>query len=108
MFYCKNAVDPNIQNPKYLSKIKEQLINNDKLRHKYNSISVSKRKLNTDGYEIIDNIKAHIYEIPVLEIDNLNKNIISWLLSYELNDIIRIMIYNKINFDENGNIIILK
>lgn len=108
MFYCKNAIDPNIQNPKYLSKIKEQLINNDVIRYKYNYNSVSRRKLNTDGYEIIDNIKAHIYEIPVLEIDNLNKNIISWLLSYEINDIIRIMIYNKINFDENGNIIILK
>jgi hypothetical protein len=108
MFYCKNAVDPNIKYPKYLSKIREQLINNDNIRSKYNCNPVCKRKLNTDGYEIIDNIKAHIYEIPVLEINNINKNIISWLLSYELNDIIRIMIYNKINFDENGNIVKLK
>ena len=108
MFYCKNAIDPNIKYPKYLSKIKYQLINNDKLRYKYNCNPVCKRKLNKDGYEIIDNIQAYIYEIPVLKKEMLNNSTISWLLSYEINDIIRIMIYNKINFDENGNIIKLK
>jgi hypothetical protein len=108
MFYCKSVIDPNIKYPKYLSKIKHQLINNDTIRNKYNFEPVSKRRLNKDGYEIIDNIHAHIYEIPVLDKHMLDNSTISWLLSFELNDIIRIMIFNKLNFDENGNIVKLK
>ena len=108
MFCCRNVIDPNIKYPKYLSKIKYQLINNDEIRYKYNYNPVSRRKLNTDGYKIINDVKAYIYEIPVLEKEILDNNLISWLLSFELNDIIRIMIFNKLNFDENGNISNLK
>ena len=61
-------------------------------------------KLNKIGTEVINNKKIDILQIPIFDSD-LDNNSIGWLLSFELNDIVRIMIKNSIKFNESGKLI---
>ena len=109
MYYISHVSDPYKTNYKVVINKKNLFFNNNSATKLFslNKPSVYRRKLNIIDSKIVGTEKIDIYEIPIFYNNNItvNDNIHSWLLSYELNDLLRIMIANDMKFDKNGNII---
>lgn len=103
LYSCKNCLDPLKSDDTRVKSFRDNLYNSHKLWKIFNVNSYNK-KLYKVGQKIINNKKIDILQIPILDSD-LDYNSIKWLLSFELNDIIRIMIQNSIKFDDQCNII---
>ena len=99
IFNQKNCIDVIKINSEYCGKCRDSLFNCNEL-YKYRSIKP--RKLNKDGYKIIDGNKVDIYQVPI--INTIFEGMKEWLFSFQINDIIRIIIENNIIIDDDGNI----
>jgi hypothetical protein len=98
-----NCLDPLKLDDDKAENFKKNLSNSTKLWNKFKVRSYT-MKLNKIGTEVINNKKIDILQIPIFDSD-LDNNSIGWLLSFELNDIVRIMIKNSIKFNESGKLI---
>jgi hypothetical protein len=98
----------NIPDQLVVSSTKAKIIRNNILSQKdkwiLNQNNLTKRKLNKVGIDIHKNHNVSLYETPIFY-GNVDKELVYWILSFELNDIIRIFIANNIEFDENCKII---
>jgi len=100
IFY-KESYDAFKKYPQKIKKYRENLVNNKLIWKKYNIIpKYSKNKLNF----MINDSENKIYEIPIFALDSLDEHLIKWILSFELNDIIRIMVENNLLFHPNGTL----
>lgn len=99
IFNQKNSIDVIKINSDYCSRCRDKLFNCNEL-YKYRFIKP--RKLNKDGYKIINGNKVNIYKIPI--INTIFDGMKEWLFSFEINDIIRIFFENNLTIDNNGNI----
>ena len=70
----------------------------------YSNSNITKRKLNKVGIDTYNNSNITLYETPIFY-GKVDEETIFWLLSFELNDVVRIFISNNIEFDENCKII---
>ena len=103
LYSCKNCLDPLKLDDNKLKSFRDNLYNSNKLWKRFN-VNLHNKKLYKVDQKIINNKKIDILKIPIFDSD-LDYNSIRWLLSFELNDILRIMIENSIKFDDQGNII---
>jgi hypothetical protein len=94
--------DSVIYEPNRVDNIRSFIYNNKELSSKIFNDNRYRRKLNIIDYNAN---KIAIFEIPIINKNNLNKETLNWIFSYELNDIIRIIIANNYTFDNKGNII---
>jgi hypothetical protein len=101
MIVYKNVPDQLITSSNKVQKIRRNIIQKDAWL--YNN-SVSKRKLNKVGIDTYNNSNITLYETPIFY-GKVEEDTIEWLLTFELNDVVRIFISNNIEFDENCNII---
>jgi hypothetical protein len=93
--------------PKKVLHLKRNVLDNDKL-WTYMKEKKTKRNLNIIDYEKYEETFLKTYEIPIFVKDTSDfrdKELYDWLLSYEINDLIRILEANNIQFCKNGNII---
>ena len=101
MIVYKNVPDQLITSSCKVKKVRSNIIKKDVWL--YNN-SITKRKLNKVGTDTYNNINITLYETPIFY-GKVDEETIFWLLSFELNDVVRIFISNNIEFDENCNII---
>jgi len=106
--YYRESLDAFNFTPQKIKKYRENLQNNKIIWKKYHiNTKYYKNKLNFN-YSDSDN-KKKIYDIPIFHIKSeIDERLISWILSFELNDLIRIMIENDLLFSSNGSIIVKK
>jgi hypothetical protein len=105
IFY-KESLDAFNLYPQKIKKYKENLTSNKIIWQKYNIYTkYNKNKLN---YNFENDKKIKKYEIPIFHIDSqgLHEDLIRWILSFEINDIIRIMVENDLLFNPNGTLFI--
>ena len=76
-----------------------ELVKNN-IRHRL----IQPRILNIHDNKIIDDININIYEVPIFD-SHIDSNHQDWIMTFHINDIIRILIANNLTFDKNGNII---
>lgn len=103
LYNSKYCLDPLNSDDNKVKSFRHNLYNSTKLWKKFNVNSHNKKLYKVDQ-KIINNKKIDILQIPIFDSD-LDYNSIRWLLSFELNDILRIMIENSIKFNDQGNII---
>jgi len=97
MIVYKNLPDQFITMSNKVNKAKKNIL-------PFYEYSINKRKLNKVGIEKYNNKNISLYETPIFY-DKVDEDTIYWILSFELNDIIRIFVSNNIEFDENNRII---
>ena len=105
IFY-KESLDAFNIYPLKIKKFRDNLTSNKVIWKKYNICTrYNKNKLN---YNFENDKKIKKYEIPIFHLDSesLHEDLIKWILSFELNDIIRIMIENNLLFNPNGTLFI--
>jgi len=101
MIVYKNVPDQLITSSNKVKKIRNNIIKKDVWLC---NNGLNKRKLNKVGVETYNNINITLYETPIFY-GKVDEETIIWLLTFELNDVVRIFISNNIEFDENCNII---
>lgn len=107
MIIYKYIKDCFLMCPKKVSYLRSSICNNHNI-WTYMKEKKIKRNLNIIDYEIYKETYLKIYEIPIFINDTsdfIDKELYDWLLSYEINDLIRILEANNIQFSKNGNII---
>lgn len=100
MIVYKNIPDHFITMSSKVSNIKKNILN----KKDFNQKSLNKRKLNKVGVQKYNNQNISLYEIPIFY-GTVDENTIYWILSFEINDIVRIFISNNIDIDEDYKII---
>ena len=102
MIIYKYLPDSFVISPNKVSKLRHNILYNN---HVWNYVSniKTKRNLNIVDYEYHNNTFIKIYEVPIL--DNFDKELLEWILTFQINDIIRILEANEIKFSKNGTII---
>ena len=103
MIVYKNIPDQLVISSSKVSKIKSNIIKKDVWLYNNNN-NITKRKLNKVGIDTYNNRNITLYETPIFY-GKVDEETILWLISFNLNDMIRIFISNNIEFDENSNII---
>jgi len=103
MIIYKDIPDQLIVSSNKAKSIKHNILNK-KNRWSFHQNNLTKRKLNNVGTEIYNNRNISLFETPIFY-GKVDEESVYWILSFELNDIVRIFISNNIEFDENCEII---
>jgi hypothetical protein len=102
MIVYKSVPDQLVTYSSKVNKIRSNIIKKDVWL--YNNSNITKRKLNKVGIDTYNNSNITLYETPIFY-GKVDEETMLWLLSFNLNDVVRIFISNNIEFDENCNII---